>query len=85
MRDKPERDGVHLHDAGNAGGAKQKRRTSYLVSFPDPAFTLDNTSPEILGLLTQHYQKSGKPIRLLMLADHVVRIALPKRTLESCN
>ena len=43
------------------------------------------TSPEILGLLTQHYQKSGEPIRLLILADHVVRNALPKRTLESCN
>ena len=43
------------------------------------------TLPEILGLLTQHYQKSGEPIRLLILADHVVRIALPKRTLESCD
>ena len=29
MRGKPERDGVHLHDAGNAGGAKQNGRTSY--------------------------------------------------------
>ena len=36
-------------------------------------------------LLTQHYQKSGEPIRLLILADHVVRFALQKRTLESCN
>ena len=43
------------------------------------------TSPEILGLLTQHYQKSGEPIRLLLLVDHVVRIALPNRTPESCN
>ena len=29
VRGKPERDGVHLHDAGNAGGAKQNGRTSY--------------------------------------------------------
>ena len=41
-------------------------------------------STEILGLLIQHYQKSGEPIRLLIHADHVVKIALPKRTLESC-
>ena len=34
--------------------------------------------PEILGLLNQHYQKSGEPIRLLILADHVVRMALPE-------
>ena len=27
-----------------------------------------------------YYQKSGEPIRL---ADHMVRIAIPKRTLES--
>ena len=33
------------------------------------------TSPEILGLLTQHYQKSGEPIRLLILADHMTRMA----------
>ena len=31
--------------------------------------------PEILDLLTQHYQKSGEPIRLFMIADHVVRMA----------
>ena len=55
---------------------------------PRPPFTLDIRVwhfAEILGLLTQHYQKSGEPIRLLILADQVVRIALPKRTLESCN
>ena len=32
-------------------------------------------SPEILGLLTQHYQKSGESIRLLILADHMIRMA----------
>ena len=35
-------------------------------------------SPEIMGLLTQNYQKSGNSIRLLILDDQVVRMALPK-------
>ena len=39
--------------------------------------------PEFLGLLTQHYQKSGESIRLVILADHVVRIALQKELLKA--
>ena len=52
-------------------------------------FGIFNNSPytvicrtTVLGLLTQHYQKSGEPIKLLILADHVVRIALPKLSLD---
>ena len=33
---------------------------------------------EILGLLTQHDQKSGEPIRLLILANNMVQMALLK-------
>ena len=51
-----------------------------LSSQTPPSQRIRVWSPEILGLLTQHYQKSGEPIRLLMLTDHVVRIALQKRT-----
>ena len=59
-----------------------------LVSFPDPAFTKDKGLAHFarnLGLADSALPKSGEPIRLLILSDHVVRIALPKRTLESCD
>ena len=76
-------------DGFNSVGHQSGASSTEIVLFSDPAFTKDkrvwHTSPEILGLLTQHYQNSGEPIRLLILADHVVRIALPKRTLQNCD
>ena len=52
-----------------------------LVSLANVVLSLDpasrqrkwvwHTSPKILGLLMQHFQKSGVPIRLIMLADHM--------------
>ena len=61
---------------------------SLLVSFPDPAFTLDKGLAHFarnLGLADSALPEI-EPIRLLILSDHVVRIALPKkRTLESCD
>ena len=56
-----------------------------LVSFPDPAFTKDKGLAHFTRNLGLADSALPEPIRLLILADHVVRITLPKRTLESCD
>ena len=56
--------------------------TAPVVSFPDPAFKLDKHFTRNLGLADSALPEIW---RTNQIADHVVRIALPKRTLESCN
>ena len=80
---------LYMASALNKGVSRMHRcqhSWNGLVSFPDPAFMKDKGLAHFtrnLGLAD--YQKSGEPIKLLILADHMVRIALPKRTLESCD
>ena len=59
--------------------------SSEVVSFPDPAFTKDKGLAHFarnLGLADSALPEIWRTNQII-LADHVVRIALPKRTLES--
>ena len=56
-----------------------------LVSFPDPAFAKDNGLAHFAQNLGLADSELPEIWGTNQIADHVVRIALPKRTLESCD
>ena len=67
------------------GGVGGGGRGSEIILFPDPAFTKDKGLAHFarnIGLADSALPEIWKTN---ILADHVVRIALPKRTLKSCD